>query len=32
MRALVDRYTTEGIELELTETAFDFGSEAIREH
>ena len=32
MNALVERYTTEGIELELTETAFDFGSEAIHEH
>ena len=32
MQALVEEYTTEGIELELTETAFDFTDRAIREH
>ena len=32
MKALVDTYTTKGIELELTETAFDFTDRAIREH
>ena len=32
MQALVDQYTTQGIELELTETAFDFADRALREH
>ena len=32
MQGLIDRYTTQGIELELTETAFDFADHALREH
>ncbi|MCI6284296.1 EAL domain-containing protein [Selenomonas sp.] len=32
MKALALQYTTHGIELELTETAFDFTDRAIREH
>ena len=32
IKALVDKYTTAGIELELTETAFDFADRALREH
>ena len=32
MQALIDRYATQGIELELTETAFDFTDYALREH
>lgn len=32
MRSLVDRFGTEGIELELTETAFGFESEALQRH